>query len=158
MTHCHPYHKREKPKKSHAMPGNRAPLILGVVLLAAGAAGFWFMKDRPAASLNDAAAGQGSVVVDPKEINLGTIAMSDCIAERTFAVRNEGPGALRIANLQTSCMCTSARLEANGKESPVFCMAGMGGGHHGSSGAAPRGWSMEIPAASEGTLRVYYDP
>lgn len=104
------------------------------------------------ASVGGGALGQQpAVVVESAMIDLGAVPMSQGIAERTFMVRNTGAAPLRIANLITSCMCTSAQLEVEGKKSPKFGMPGHGGN-------SSRGWSMEIPSNGEGSLRVFYDP
>ncbi|OHA49700.1 MAG: hypothetical protein A2682_00100 [Candidatus Terrybacteria bacterium RIFCSPHIGHO2_01_FULL_58_15] len=134
-------------------------MVISVALLVgAGFALFAFGAARPDTSAGDTpASGQPVVAVEPLKIDLGTVAMSSGVAERTFAVKNTGDGSLRVTGLQTSCMCTSAQLEVGSEKSAVFGMAGGGGGH-GGSGAAPRSWAMEVPAGGEGTLHVFYDP
>ena len=122
-------------------------MVISVALLVgAGLALFAFGAARPDTSAGDTpASGQPVVAVEPLKIDLGTVAMSSGVAERTFAVKNTGDGSLRVTGLQTSCMCTSAQLEVGSEKSAVFGMAGGGGGQEASARhqfdtAAPARW------------------
>lgn len=85
-------------------------------------------------------------IVDPI-FNAGTISMAAGLVEHTFEIKNIGEGDFKIKEIYTSCMCTTARLEVNGKESPEF-------GMHTNSLL----WSEIIPAGETARLKVVFDP
>jgi len=57
---------------------------------------------------------------------------------------------LVIENMDTSCMCTTAKLIYQGQESPEFGMS-----MHGKN---PKNFELKIPAGETVQLKVYYDP
>lgn len=76
----------------------------------------------------------------------GTIPLNDGKVEKTFTVKNIGTEILRLANVETSCMCTQAKVSINGKESPYF-------GMHSNSA-----WIGELDPGNEAELQVVFDP
>lgn len=94
--------------------------------------------------------GASMLEIPEARVALGDVSMADGIAEHVFTIRNTGDGALRIGALETSCMCTTARLEVDGEMGPIFGMPGHG--------RSSRSWAMNIPPGTEGQLHVYYDP
>lgn len=76
----------------------------------------------------------------------GEIGINEGDVSASFEIKNEGEEALKIADIKTSCMCTTAKLKINGKESPVFGM------HTKSSYVA------SISPGDTGTLEVDFDP
>ena len=75
--------------------------------------------------------------------------MRDGNVEKIFMLRNNGEKEVRLANVFTSCMCTTAFLEKAGEKRGPFGMPG-----HGPS-AAPR---LSVMPGEELNVRVVFDP
>ncbi len=94
-------------------------------------------------------AGQGTIEVSPKEYDAGTVFMAGELVKKTFEIQNLGQGDLKITDISTSCMCTTARLKVGDKTSPEFGMAGMDN--------ASTFWSQKIAPGEKGYLEVTFD-
>ena len=94
--------------------------------------------------------GKAKMVLETTSFNFGDVSMAGGKVTKTISVKNEGDADLEISKLVTSCMCTTAALEVDGKKSPAFGMPG----HGGPSGA----WSGSIPPGKTGTLELIFDP
>lgn len=88
----------------------------------------------------------GQVSVEQLTHDWGQIPYSGGDVKKTFVIKNTGNGTLTLRNIQTSCMCTTAQLTIEGKNSPSF-------GMHSSSS-----WVGEVPPGKEATLTVVFDP
>lgn len=71
--------------------------------------------------------------------------------EMEFEIRNAGNRDLVISGLNTSCMCTSARIIAGDQKSPEVSMS-----HEGDEETEE--WNVTIKPGDQATLEVYYDP
>lgn len=89
---------------------------------------------------------QTTVSVDRYSDDWGEMMMDGGNKEADFEIRNDGNGPLVLNNVITSCMCTTAVLSFNGKDSPVF-------GMHTKSG-----YQMSVPAGESAALKVVFDP
>jgi len=88
------------------------------------------------------------IVISPEEYDAGTVSIADGnLVEKTFEVKNDGQGDLKINSIWTSCMCTNAHLRIGDKTSPEF-------GMHTQSTL----WSAKIPPGETGYLDVTFDP
>ncbi|OHA49723.1 MAG: hypothetical protein A3A80_03355 [Candidatus Terrybacteria bacterium RIFCSPLOWO2_01_FULL_44_24] len=151
MSHCHPQHKKQNESSSVNISGKIAVIIGAIVLIAAGGVGLlWISANQSTNAEDNNSGGIPKTVIEPTDIDFGTIPMSGGVVERTFTVRNEGNGILRVSRLVTSCMCTTAQLEVGTEKSPKFGMAGHG--------LSSRAWSMDIPEGTGGILHVFFDP
>lgn len=90
------------------------------------------------------------IIIEPLSYNFGTISQADGIVSTAFAIRNAGGSDLIIEKIDTSCMCTSASLIYNGKESQRFSMS-----MHSTS---QQTLDVKIPPGESAQLKVYYDP
>lgn len=88
-------------------------------------------------------------IKDPK-YDFGTISQADGVVSTVFNIKNTGESDLIIDNMDSSCMCTTARLIYKGEEGPKFGMS-----MHGDN---PKDYSLTIPPGDSAQLRVYYDP
>lgn len=88
----------------------------------------------------------GSIEVNPKEYDVGEIAMTQGLVKKSYEVKNVGSGPLKITGIITSCHCTTAVLRVGDKASPSFGMEPM------------PFWSEEIPAGEVAQLEVAFDP
>ncbi|HDZ54119.1 MAG TPA: DUF1573 domain-containing protein [Candidatus Nealsonbacteria bacterium] len=91
--------------------------------------------------------GQGKIEVNPLEYDAGTISMAAGLIKHIYEIRNNGDSDLKIEDIRTSCMCTTAILKTGDKESPKF-------GMHNN----PKFWSQKIAPGEIGFLEVTFDP
>ena len=89
---------------------------------------------------------EAKAVVSSKTHSWGDIPIKGGDAEAEFTIANEGTSALKLFNVVTSCTCTTAQIEADGRKSPKFDM------HSKSS------YVLEVPAGGEAKLKVVFDP
>lgn len=86
------------------------------------------------------------VAVDKSTQDWGTIGINDGKVQAEFILTNSGTGALQLANVVTSCACTTAQVVIEGKSSPYF-------GMHTKSG-----WTGQIDPGKTAKLIVEFDP
>ena len=91
--------------------------------------------------------GAPKVEINPLEYDAGDISMANGPVNRTYEIKNTGDGDLKIKDIKTSCMCTTAVLRVDEIKSPTFAM------HDDSSF-----WSQKIAAGETGFLDVSFDP
>lgn len=84
------------------------------------------------------------LTIAPETFDFGEISMAKGNAETKFTLKNDGDEPLKITEVSTSCMCTTAHIDDK-----HFGMAGMGG-----SNAA----DIEMPAKSSKEMIVTFDP
>jgi len=89
---------------------------------------------------------EAKVAVAATNYDWGTIGINNGKVEAVFAIKNEGTQPLRLFNISTSCMCTTAQLTLGDKSSPLF-------GMHANSG-----YVLEVPPAQAAQLKVVFDP
>ena len=80
------------------------------------------------------------------EYDWGEINIDAGVVTKDFVIKNTSNGVLSLANVKTSCMCTTAQVEVESKKSPHFGM------HSNSS------WVGEVAAGSKAKLTVTFDP
>lgn len=83
------------------------------------------------------------IEITPKEVDLGEVSMNKGVAETIFRLKNAGSLDLEITGMETSCMCTTVKLN----DSPIF-------GMHDN----PTDWSATLKAGEEAPLIVIFDP
>lgn len=88
----------------------------------------------------------GLIEVNPREIDVGDVLMTQGLIKKNYEVKNAGSGPLKVTSIVTSCHCTSAVLRMGDKTSPSFGMENM------------PFWSEEIPAGQTAQLEVIFDP
>lgn len=102
-------------------------------------------KDIPAETA------KATLVAGHYEYDMGTISMANGKVRHSYILKNEGPEALAISKVWTSCMCTNAQIKlSNGK---IYGPFGMSGGHGGSADT-----SIDVPAGEEFELISEFDP
>lgn len=90
------------------------------------------------------------LTVSPEPFDWGNIKINGGIVQTKFSLKNLSQETVKVAKVETSCMCTEASLKAGDQESPFFGMPGHGG--------ANPGWQAEITPGGEATLTVKFDP
>lgn len=101
--------------------------------------------------IKSAPADRPIISISPSSKDLGDVSQKKGVMTTIFDLKNEGKKDLIINKLDTSCGCTSASIVYQGKEGPVFAMAGHGI-------VSPTDWQIVIPAGETAQLKVYYDP
>ncbi|MEK7680789.1 MAG: DUF1573 domain-containing protein [Patescibacteria group bacterium] len=94
--------------------------------------------------------GKAKIVLETTSFDFGDVSMANGKVTKTISIKNEGDADLKISKMSTSCMCTTAALEIDGKKSPAFGMPGHGGP------SLP--WTGTIPAGKTGMLELVFDP
>ncbi|MBI5023010.1 MAG: DUF1573 domain-containing protein [Candidatus Magasanikbacteria bacterium] len=94
--------------------------------------------------------GVPKLVLEMNSFDFGDVAMADGKITKNVKIKNDGNGDLKISKIITSCMCTEAFLEVDGRKSPAFGMPGHGNG--------PLFWSEIIKPGEEGNLEIVFDP
>jgi hypothetical protein len=91
--------------------------------------------------------GAPKMEINPLEYEAGTVSMADGLVNRAYEIKNTGNGDLKIRDIKTSCMCTTALLRVGDIKSPTF-------GMHDNSTF----WSQKIVPGQTGFLEVSFDP
>lgn len=81
------------------------------------------------------------LTIAPAEFDFGQISMANGNVDTTFTLKNDGEEPVKITEISTSCMCTTAQIE------------GKSFGMHGSPNA-----NIEIPAKGSKKMKVIFDP
>lgn len=65
---------------------------------------------------------QVSLSIDSNKFDWGTIDMDNGIVSKSFDIKNTSDTILKLYDVKTSCMCTTAQLKTNSYSSPKFKM------------------------------------
>ena len=85
------------------------------------------------------------------EYDFGIVSMASGKVRHSYQLKNDGPGALAINKVWTSCMCTNAQIKLlDGK---IYGPFGMSGGHGGDTAT-----DIDILAGEEFELISEFDP
>jgi len=118
-------------------------MILGVVVLLIGSV---FLASNMANSAQVEESAGAVAVVSEETFDWGEIKIDGGIVEKKFEVENKGTETLKLYNVETSCMCTSAQISKGDQVSPLF-------GMHDKSQ-----YVMEINPGEKAELTVRFDP
>lgn len=116
--------------------------IIATLLILGG--GVWILSK--ASSPQVVASVEAKLVAEEKTFDWGQIPYSGGDATKTFTIKNNGNGVLKLFNIKTSCACTQAQVNIDGVNSPYF-------GMHTTSG-----WMGEVQPGKEAQLKVIFDP
>jgi hypothetical protein len=119
-------------------------IIFGTLLLLVGVV---FLSGKtPLSAQVETEVGAKVLIVNDAMHDWGTIGIKNGDVEHEFEIKNEGTETLKLYNISTSCMCTSAQLFQTDDKSPVF-------GMHDSSN-----YTMEVEPGENATVKVVFDP
>lgn len=121
-------------------------LIIVVVVSFLILGGGIFLVSRMEGSPEITASQNAKVQVEETEHDWGEIKLKGGDVKKTFTIKNGGTGNLQLANIKTSCMCTTAQVKINRESSPFFGM------HSRSS------WIGEVVPGEKAELEVVFDP
>lgn len=119
-------------------------IILGLITFSILGLGVWLLS-RPV-GVEIPKSDQAKAEVAEANHDWGEIKIDGGKAEKVFVIKSIGEGPLKLSDVSTSCMCTTAQVIIDGKGSPLFGM------HQKSS------WAGEIPAGKEAELKIVFDP
>ena len=118
-----------------------AAIILTILIIGGGS--YLVVKSSP----SQLSADQSAVAtITETSFDWGTIGINNGKVQKTFAIKNSGSSPLKLNNVVTSCMCTTAQVVINGQSSPAF-------GMH-----AKSGWGAEVLPGQSADLVVVFDP
>lgn len=83
-------------------------------------------EEKPAAEESDGSSQTGMLRAEETRYDFGKISMARGKVSHVFTIQNTGTGPVTIERLSTSCMCTSALLQSDGRTWGPFGMAGHG--------------------------------
>ncbi len=93
---------------------------------------------------------QGSLVASETLYDFGTISMANGMTNKIFKVTNSSDKDVKLVNIETSCMCTTAYIVNAGREKGPYGMPGHGG--------AITKTNEVIKAGESRDIKVVYDP
>ncbi|MDO8560138.1 MAG: DUF1573 domain-containing protein [bacterium] len=117
---------------------------IGVLLAALVGLAQWGQRGTASA-----AASPSPLTVTPAAFDFGQVSMAAGVVSRRITVSNPGTTPVKVTKLYTSCMCTTARLQTNGRTVGPFGMPGHG--------VVPR-ISEVITPGQQATLEVTFNP
>ncbi len=129
------------------MKPNRLVIVISIVTLAILGLGVWLIS-RPASGsqLGATTSVGGKAEVPVTSFDWGTINYGGGDVTAEFDIANSGVAPLKLSEVSTSCMCTTAQVIINDQNSPFFGM------HQKSS------WIGQIPVGGQAKLKVVFDP
>lgn len=136
--------KRTKSKKNSRVTDK---FIIGIVLASfLILAGAIFFASRIEGPPEVVASQSAKVQVESSKHDWGEIKLNGGDVKKTFVIKNIGTDPLQLANIQTSCMCTTAQVKIGEDISPRFGM------HSRSS------WIGKVPVGKQAELEIVFDP
>lgn len=96
-----------------------------------------------------AAASPSPLTVTPETFDFGQVSMAAGVVRKQIAVTNPGRAPVKVTKLFTSCMCTTVKLQMNGRTVGPFGMPGHG--------VVPRIAEVLAPG-QQATLEVAFNP
>lgn len=125
-------------------------IIVGIIAVLVLIGGYFiFSESKPDESVKS---GTGKLeLFGENNFDFGEILMAGGDVKYNYTLKNTGDGTTKITNVQTSCMCTQAKVfDTKGESVGVF---GMGGNH----GPNPR-INLDILPGEEIVVEATYDP
>ena len=122
-------------------------IIVAIVIVIVGLM-FWGRNNQsssPTQNTNAASA----LLASEKLYDFGSISMKDGLVNHIFKITNSSDKDVLVKKIVTSCMCTEAYIESDGKEKGPFSMEGMG--------YIPS-VNETIKAGESRNVKVVYDP
>jgi len=115
--HCNPKNRKDTKKK-----GGDSFLVGIIVVTVLILGGIVYFGSKMGATAQVTADSQVSVMVTENKHDWGTIDLNGGIVSKSFAIENKGASPLKLYEVKTSCMCTTAQLKTSSQVSPKFKM------------------------------------
>ncbi|HEY4495861.1 MAG TPA: DUF1573 domain-containing protein [Candidatus Paceibacterota bacterium] len=120
-----------------------AVIVLGIIALM-----WWGWGNQTADTPKDYGAAS-ALLASEKLYDFGSISMKDGLVNHIFKITNSSDKDVLVKKIATSCMCTEAYIESEGKEKGPFSMEGMG---------YILSVNETIKAGESRNVKVVYDP
>lgn len=122
----------------------KIPIILGIITIIVLVGGVFLMPANTKEQISENP--QAKAYLDHDYYDWGNIDINGPHIQHEFVVKNEGSAELEIANVETSCMCTTAYVVVGDLKSPPF-------GMH-----ARSAWKGKVKPGDEAKIIVDFDP
>ena len=133
--------------KKGAEKGGIDPFVLGVIIITVFLLGIAiYFGTKTGATSQVTTDTQVVLSTDSKVHDWGTIDINGGIVSKSFAIKNTGSSVLKLYNVKTSCMCTTAQLKTPDVTSKKFKM------HEASTDV------IEVKPGEAAELIVEFDP
>ncbi|OHA38051.1 MAG: hypothetical protein A3G03_01305 [Candidatus Taylorbacteria bacterium RIFCSPLOWO2_12_FULL_44_15c] len=120
-----------------------AVIVLGIIGL------MWWGWGNQTADIPKDYGAASALLASEKLYDFGSISMKDGLVNHIFKITNSSDKDVLVKKIVTSCMCTEAYIESEGKEKGPFSMEGMG--------YVPPA-NETIKAGESRNVKVVYDP
>src|SRR3989304_7147368 len=90
------------------------------------------------------------IEASPSFYDLGDVAINGGIVTKEYSIKNTTNAPIKLKKVSTSCMCTTASVQIEGKETKFFSMEG-----HGDANPPV---NIEVGPGEEGKVMVKFDP
>jgi len=118
--------------------------ILGTVILIGGSYALLTLTDT--ASKIESSSNVKAIITSKIDHDWGTIGINDGKVSTTYTIKNEGTEPMKLFNISTSCMCTTAQVKIGEETSPEF-------GMHSNSQ-----YTATLPAGKTAEVIATFDP
>lgn len=126
---------------------NEKKFIIRIVLVSVLVIlGGYYFATRTGSSTQVQVNREAKAAVKETSYDWGKIGLNGGNVEKVFEIKSEGTQPLKLSNISTSCMCTTAQLILGDETSPLFGM------HPNSS------YILEVPPKKSAKLKVVFDP
>lgn len=125
-------------------------ILLATLFLIGGGVYFMTRNQNAVADTNLPKIEAQDVQVTPESYDVGKMIMKNGFVTREYEIANKSKSVLRIKNIVTSCMCTKAQVQFEGKRTRFYGME--------MQGAKNPNIDFDIPAESTAKLIVRFDP
>lgn len=103
-------------------------IIISLVLFTAVIGALvWFKSDKPRSAAIDNIISGGTLTAKETYYDFGNIGIKNGLVSHEYVLENVSDKPVKIGEVSTSCMCTSAELKIGGKTYGPFGMPGHGG-------------------------------
>lgn len=139
------------PERMGGMDFNMKKIVIGFIILAAflGLL-FWISQPSNTARTQISNKTGGQLAAEESWYDFGTISMKNGSVSHIYKVKNPSDKPMTITKLYTSCMCTKAAINIDGKKIGPYGMPGHGG-------SIPI-ISETLGAVQEAEVEVTFDP
>lgn len=149
--------KENKEKSSARNPLVTFAIIAFIVIAGGVILGLVLGRNSSAGSVSEISGSAPKIIFEHNSFDAGDISMAKGIFNHVYKIQNRGKSVLKLSKIETTCMCTEARIRYKGDESPKFGMPGMDS--HAGQGPVASFWSgAEIAPGDEAELVVDFDP
>lgn len=117
--------------------------ILGIIILIGGS---YLLLNLSGSTTNIESSSEVKATTGVTDHDWGTIGINDGKVSATYTIKNDGTEPMKLFNIETSCMCTTAQVKVGDDTSPEF-------GMHANSQ-----YTATLPAGETAEVIAIFDP